>query len=151
MVIIPVIMVLIMVIIMVIIMLNNFCFHVNAQKCQVVRMSSCQAWFLGTRDMLKIFLFYKSFSYNDVHLAPPHWTNQPGSINWPGTDQADQQQGPDNGLTQGSWLQKTRSDRPFPRFHPSSSESFLRPAEKVSHPPDHRRCPASGQGPSPRE
>ena len=53
MVIIPVIMVLIMVIIMVIIMiiiviimviimLNNFCFHVNAQKCQVVRLSGCQ-------------------------------------------------------------------------------------------------------------
>ena len=51
MVIIPVIMVLIMVIIMVIIMiiiviimviimLNNFCFHVNAQKCQVVGLSS---------------------------------------------------------------------------------------------------------------
>ena len=50
MVIIPVIMVLIMVIIMVIIMiiiviimviimLNNFCFHVNAQKCQVVGLS----------------------------------------------------------------------------------------------------------------
>ena len=49
MVIIPVIMVLIMVIIMVIIMiiiviimvvimLNNFCFHVNSQKCQVVRL-----------------------------------------------------------------------------------------------------------------
>ena len=53
MVIIPVIMVLIMVIIMVIIMiiiviimviimLNNFCFHVNAQKCQVVGLSGCQ-------------------------------------------------------------------------------------------------------------
>ena len=51
MVIIPVIMVLIMVIIMVIIMiiiviimviimLNSFCFHVNSQKCQVVRLSS---------------------------------------------------------------------------------------------------------------
>ena len=53
MVIIPVIMVLIMVIIMVIIMiiiviivviimLNNFCFHVIAQKCQVVGLSGCQ-------------------------------------------------------------------------------------------------------------
>ena len=42
MVIITVIMVLIMVIIMVIIMLNNFCFHVNAQKCQVVGLSGCQ-------------------------------------------------------------------------------------------------------------
>ena len=51
MVIIPVIMVLIMVIIMVIIMiiiviimviimLNNFCFHVNAQKCQVAKFDS---------------------------------------------------------------------------------------------------------------
>ena len=37
MVIIMVIIMIIIVIIMVIIMLNNFCFHVNAQKCQVVK------------------------------------------------------------------------------------------------------------------
>ena len=32
----------IIVIIVVIIMLNNFCFHVNAQKYQVVKSSGCQ-------------------------------------------------------------------------------------------------------------
>ena len=32
----------IIVIIVVIIMLNNLCFHVNAQNCQVVGLSSCQ-------------------------------------------------------------------------------------------------------------
>ena len=42
MVIIMVIIMIIIVIIMVIIMLNNFCFHVNAQKCQVVGLSGCQ-------------------------------------------------------------------------------------------------------------
>ena len=39
MVIIMVIIMIIIVIIMVVIMLNNFCFHVNSQKCQVVRLS----------------------------------------------------------------------------------------------------------------
>ena len=29
---------------------NNFCFHVNAQKCQVVGLSGCQVRFLGTLD-----------------------------------------------------------------------------------------------------
>ena len=42
MVLIVVIIMIIIVIIMVIIMLNNFCFHVNAQKCQVVGLSGCQ-------------------------------------------------------------------------------------------------------------
>ena len=42
MVIIMVIIMIIIVIIMVIIMLNNFCFHVNAQKCQVAGLSGCQ-------------------------------------------------------------------------------------------------------------
>ena len=41
-VIIMVIIMIIIVIIMVVIMLNNFCFHVNSQKCQVVRLSGCQ-------------------------------------------------------------------------------------------------------------
>ena len=41
MVIIMVIILIIIVIIVVIIMLNNFCFRVNAQKCQVVRLSGC--------------------------------------------------------------------------------------------------------------
>ena len=39
MVIIMVIIMIIIVIIMVVIMLINFCFHVNSQKCQVVRLS----------------------------------------------------------------------------------------------------------------
>ena len=57
MVIIMVIIIIIIVIIMVIIMLNNFCFHVNAQKCQVVGLSSCQVRFLGTWDMLNFFFY----------------------------------------------------------------------------------------------
>ena len=50
----PVIMVLIMVIIMIIIViimviirLNNFCFHVDAQKCQVVGLSILIPWDSG--------------------------------------------------------------------------------------------------------
>ena len=84
MVIIPVIMVLIMVIIMVtimiiiviimvIIMLNNFCFHVIAQKCQVVGLSDCQVRFLGTRDMLNKFLFLCPCSNLTVYRRKWQW------------------------------------------------------------------------------
>ena len=73
MVIIMVIIMIIIVIIMVIIMLNNFCFHVNAQKCQVVGLSGCQVRFLGTRDMLNINInkgWSKFFSFFSRFFRP---------------------------------------------------------------------------------
>ena len=47
MIIIMVIIMIIIVIIVVIIMLNNFCFHVNAQKRQVVGLSGCHVVMLS--------------------------------------------------------------------------------------------------------
>ena len=73
MVIIMVIIMIIIVIIMVIIMLNNFCFHVNAQKCQVVGLSGCQVRFLGTRDMLNKFLFLCPCSNLTVYRRKWQW------------------------------------------------------------------------------
>ena len=39
-------------------MLNNFCFHVYAQKCQVVRLPSCQVLKFDPWDMLNNFCFH---------------------------------------------------------------------------------------------
>ena len=39
-------------------MLNNFCFHVYAQKCQVVKLSSCQVVKFDPWDMLNNFCFH---------------------------------------------------------------------------------------------